>query len=97
MTTAAGARTTDWRWDEGADGRARSVSRCSLAAAAEGSKTVATVGGDEITAKQLEWLFAKVTQGEMSSSERNLEFATFLARLKEETKARYEPGYAPGS
>ena len=33
----------------------------------------------------------------MSASERNLEFATFLARLKEETKARYEPGYAPGS
>jgi hypothetical protein len=44
-----------------------------------------------------ERLFARVTHGEMSASERNGEWAAFLARLKSETKVRYEPGYAPGS
>jgi hypothetical protein len=46
---------------------------------------------------RLERLFAKVTQGEMSASERNGRWAEFLARLQRETKVRYEPGYAPGS
>jgi hypothetical protein len=46
---------------------------------------------------QLERLFARVTQGEMSASERNGKWAEFLAKLQRETKVRYEPGYAPGS
>jgi parvulin-like peptidyl-prolyl isomerase len=46
---------------------------------------------------RLERLFARVTQGEMSASERNGKWAEFLARLQRETKVRYEPGYAPGS
>jgi SurA-like N-terminal domain len=46
---------------------------------------------------RLERLFAKVTQGEMSASERSGRWAEFLARLQRETKVRYEPGYAPGS
>jgi hypothetical protein len=46
---------------------------------------------------RLERLFAKVTQGEMSASERNGGWAEFLAQLQRETKVRYEPGYAPGS
>ena len=44
-----------------------------------------------------ERLFARVTQGEMSASERNGSWAEFLARLQRETKVRYEPGYGPGS
>jgi hypothetical protein len=46
---------------------------------------------------RLERLFAKVTQGEMSAGERNTTWAEFLARLRDETKVRYEPGYGPGS
>ena len=45
---------------------------------------------------RLERLFARVTRGEMSASERNGKWAAFLARLRDETKVRYEPGYAPG-
>ena len=45
---------------------------------------------------RLERLFAKVTRGEMSASERNGKWAAFLARLQRDTKVRYEPGYAPG-
>ena len=46
---------------------------------------------------RVERLFARVTSGEMSAGERNTTWAEFLARLRRETKVRYEPGYGPGS
>jgi hypothetical protein len=51
---------------------------------------------------QYERLYAKVTAGISApttaklSARRNAAMNTFVAKLKRETKVRYEPGYAPG-
>ncbi|MFL5234444.1 MAG: SurA N-terminal domain-containing protein [Microvirga sp.] len=64
----------------------------------EGDTRGDTFAHDSVVAQiRTERLFAKVTRGEMSASERNTRWAAFLARLKAGTKVRYEPGYAPGS
>jgi SurA-like N-terminal domain len=44
-----------------------------------------------------ERIYAKVTRGIRQAARRNAAMTRFVKRLQQETKVRYEPGYAPGS
>jgi hypothetical protein len=70
----------------------------------EGNSSGDTFARDSVEAQLLtEGIFTKVTRGVTgattpeTSARRNRTMADFLARLRRETKVRYEPGYAPGS
>ena len=70
----------------------------------EGNPGGDTFARDSVEAQLLtEGIFTKVTRGVTgatpaeTSARRNRKMSAFLARLRRETKVRYEPGYAPGS
>lgn len=78
-------------------------------AASRGGEQEGDAGGDAFARDSveaqllLEGIYAKVTRGvtgttpAQTGARRNRKMAAFLARLRRETKVRYEPGYAPGS
>jgi hypothetical protein len=80
-----------------------------LAAAVGGEEQEGNPGGDTFARDSveaqllLEGIYAKVTRGAsgatpaQTAARRNRRMTAFLARVKRETKVRYEPGYAPGS
>lgn len=73
-------------------------------AEAKGMVEANTFARDSVEAQLLiEGIFKRVTRGVTAptqaelSARRNEAMARYLARLKRETKVRYEPGYEPGS
>lgn len=77
--------------------RTQILRRLDTAGGGEDASPDAFAYGSVETQLLYERIYAKITRGIRQAARRNEAMTRAVNRLKQETKVRYEPGYAPGS